>query len=203
MYIYMCMSFSKFSKRYDFLLNLHLTVSKIKNYPHFIGYWAVQVWLAVQHDKLYILSPRILFIILVYDNSLPCGKYFNVYEPPANILFLHNTFYFSKCFYMLSFWIPLPVLQPSVTASVFTAEETNWKEIVKFVGSNVAVRESGHVKLFPVPREWGPRKMAHRVVFTTRMLEVLGLQTVGKEAGVGCEEGELTFGWAAVQVAVG
>lgn len=40
-------------------------------------------------------------------------------------------------------------------------------------------------------------------IFTTRMLEVLGVQTVGKEAGVGCEEGELTFGRAALQVTVG
>lgn len=52
----------------------------------------------------------------------------------------------------------------------------------------------GRVKLFPVPREGGPRKVAPMVICTTRMLEVLGLQTVGKEAGVGCEEGELTFG---------
>lgn len=62
------------------------------------------------------------------------------------------------------------------------------------MGSKVAVPEGGHSKFFPVPREWGPRKMARMVTFTNRMLEVLRLQTVGKEAGVGCEEGELTFG---------
>lgn len=32
---------------------------------------------------------------------------------------------FQKCFYMLSLWIPLRVRQPSVTAFVFTVEETN------------------------------------------------------------------------------
>lgn len=62
------------------------------------------------------------------------------------------------------------------------------------MGSSVAVCESWTRQVFPVPREGGPRKGDPMVIFTTRMLEVLGLQTVGKEAGVGCEEGELTFG---------
>ena len=53
---------------------------------------------------------------------------------------------------------------------------------------------SGHITCSPVPREWGPRKVAHTVTFKTSMPEVLGLQPAGREAGVGCEEGELTFG---------
>lgn len=119
------MSFSKVSKRYDFPLKPTFHHSQNKILPTF--YWALSCLKSDLPFSMtnYILSPRILFIILVCDNSLPCGKYFNVYEPPAHILFLHNTFYFSKCFYRLSFWIRLPVLQPSVTASVFTLEETN------------------------------------------------------------------------------
>lgn len=166
MYIYICMSFSKVSKRYDFLLNLHFTISKIKYYPHFIGYWTAHIWFVVQHDKLYILSRCILLITLVYDNSLPCVKYFNVYEPPVNILFLHNFLLFKMLLYMLSFWILLLVPQPSVTAVFTVVEQTNWKGIVTFVGFNLAVRESGHIKFLPVPRKWGPRRMAAMVIYS-------------------------------------
>lgn len=70
--------------------------------------------------------------------------------------------------------------------------------------SNLAVRESGHNRVPPRPQGKGTREDGRNgYIFTTRMLEVLGVQTVGKEAGVGCEEGELTVGRAALQVTVG
>ena len=167
MYIYICMSFSKVSKRYDFLLDLHFTISKIKYYPRFMGSWAAQVWFVVRHDKLYILSPCILFIILVYDTSLPCKKYFNVYEPPADILFLRNFLLSKMLLYTLSFWSLLPARQPSVTALFLVSwKQTNWKGIVTCVGSNLAVRESGHIEFLPGPREWGPGRMAGRVPYS-------------------------------------
>lgn len=68
---------------------------------------------------------------------------------------------------------------------------------------NVAVNESGFMNFFPVPREWGPRRMARMGSIEKQNMSVLGQQTVGKEASVRCKTSELTFGRVELQVMVG
>lgn len=192
--IYVCMSWRFLRVGYNFFLNLHFTIPKIKYYPLFTGYWVVQIWFDIQHEK------NLIYRTCTYDNNLPRENYFNVYEPLANILTWHLTF--QNAFVYVLLLDPTPGLTATCPCLHFYCRGNKERELLNLWDLNVAVNESGHIKFFPVLSEWGPRRTVWTFIQKQNML-VLGLQTAGKEASVGCKESELTFGRAKFQVTVG